>query len=292
MKFLFVGGDKRTIELIEMLRKDGHKIKTYALENTAKPLESEHLKHIEDLQNQLKDYDAVIGPIPFSKDEKNLNAPFTENKISIDSLLHFIENQTLITGPISANLNKKIAKHNIKVIDIMKVEELVIYNTIATAEGTIEIAISNTEKNLHESKILILGFGRVAKTLALKLKGLSKQVTCAARKAKDFAWIDTLGINIENINSLEQNLNEYDIIINTVPQIILTEERIKHIKEDALIIDLASKPGGVDQKAIKKAKKKYIWALALPGKVSPLSSAKYIKEAIYNIIDFKPDITI
>lgn len=278
MKFLIVGGDLRTIKLIEMLRNDGHEIKTYGIENA----DIQELKMLKNIKPS--DINAVIGPIPLTKDEENLNAPFVKEKIAMHELLPFLENQTLIAGPISSDLKEKMEKYNIRAIDIMESEELVIYNTIATAEGTIEIAISNTEKNLHESKILILGFGKVAKTLALKLKGLSQQVTCAARKLKDFAWIDTLGFYVENINNLEQDLNEYDIIINTVPQIILTEERIKNIREDALIIDLASKPGGIDQEAIKKTNIKYILALALPGKVAPISSAKYIKEAIYNII--------
>lgn len=284
MKFLIVGGDQRTIKLIEMLKNDGHEIKTYGLSD----ISLQNVEVLEDIQELQKiksqHFDAVIGPIPITKDGENLNAPFVEEKIGMNELLPFLANQILIAGPISSDLKEKMEKYNIRAIDIMESEELVIYNTIATAEGTIEIAISNTEKNLHESKILILGFGKVAKTLALKLKGLSQQVTCAARKLKDFAWIDTLGFNLENINNLGQNLHEYDIIINTVPQIILTEERIKSVKEDALIIDLASKPGGIDQEAIKKASIKYIWALALPGKVAPISSAKYIKEAIYNII--------
>lgn len=276
MKFLIVGGDKRTIKLAEMIKNDRHELEAYGIECPNK-------QSLEKIKDQRAD--AIIGPIPFTKDGETLNAPFAEEKIRIDKLLPLLEHQTLIAGPISKELREKFEKYNINAIDIMDFEELVIYNTIATAEGTIELIIANTEKNLHESKILILGFGRVAKTLAIKLKGLSQHVVCAARKSEDLAWIDTLGFNTENINELGQNLNEYDIIINTVPQIILTEEKIKCIKDETLIIDLASKPGGIDQEAIKKTNIKYIWALALPGKVAPLSSAQYIKQAIYNIMN-------
>ena len=276
MKFLIVGGDKRIKKLAEMLKKERHDVKTYGIENA-------DIKNIEKIINQKTD--VVIGPIPFTKDEETLNAPFIKEKIYIDALLPFLKKQTLITGPISKELQEKFERYTVKAIDIMDSEELVVYNTIATAEGTIELAIANTEKNLHESKILILGFGRVAKTLALKLKGLAQHIMCAARKSKDFALIETLGFSTENINKLGPNLNEYDIIINTVPQVILNEEKINYIKDETLIIDLASKPGGVDQLAIKKTNIKYIWALALPGKVSPISSAQYIKQAIYKIID-------
>ena len=261
MKFLIIGGDQRNQKLLELLKRDGHEIISYAIDSSkSKPYEE--VLNINNLEN----IDAIIGPIPFTKDGENLNAPFSKENINIGDLLQTIRNQTLITGPIPTAIKSEMDKNNINSIDIMECEELIIYNTIATAEGTIELAIANTEINLHESKILILGFGRVAKTLALKLKGLSSQITCAARKSRDYSWIETLGFKIEDINNLENNLNKYDIIINTVPQIILNEEKIKFIKEDALIIDLASKPGGIDQQAIKKSNIKYIWALGLPRK--------------------------
>lgn len=289
MKFLIIGGDQRTLELKQMLKNDGHEIKTYGLgnnqNNSYKYLELEKTDSIKTLDYILKsNFDAIIGPIPFTKDGENINAPFIENKIAIKNLMPYLKNQTLVAGPFSDDLKQQLEKNNINAKDIMQVEELVIYNTIATAEGAIEIAIANTEKNLHESKILILGFGRVAKTLAIKLKGLSKEITCMARKYKDFAWIDTLGFNVDNINNLEKNIRKYDLIINTVPHIILTEDKLKNVRNDTLIIDLASKPGGVDVKAVNKFNLKYIWALALPGKVAPISSARYIKDAIYNII--------
>ena len=50
-----------------------------------------------------------------------------------------------------------------------------------------------------------------------------------------------------------------------------------------MVIDLASNPGGVDRVAIKEKKIKFIWALSLPGKVAPITSAEFIKETLYNI---------
>ena len=149
----------------------------------------------------------------------------------------------------------------------MKREELAVLNTISTAEGAIEIAIANTNKIIHGSNVLILGFGRIGKVLARKMAGLSAKVTCAARKDEDLAWI-----------------RAYDIIINTVPHLILTKERLEYVKEDVLLIDLASNPGGIDKKTVKERNLKLIWALALPGKVAPVTTAEFIKDTIYNIL--------
>ena len=89
-----------------------------------------------------------------------------------------------------------------------------------------------------------------------------------------------IGYNGTNINEIGENLAKYDIIVNTVPKQILTKENLKYIKKDALIIDLASKPGGVDFEEAKRLGLNYEFAQALPGKISPVSSAEYIKRII------------
>ena len=87
-----------------------------------------------------------------------------------------------------------------------------------------------------------------------------------------------------NINLLGENLSQYDIILNTVPHLILNQELLNYVKEDCLLIDLASNPGGIDKRAAKNRQLKLIWALALPGKVAPITTAEFIKDTIYNIL--------
>ena len=65
---------------------------------------------------------------------------------------------------------------------------------------------------------------------------------------------------------------------------ILNQERLQYLKDDCLLIDLASNPGGIDKKAVKDKKFKFVWALSLPGKVAPTTSAEFIKDTIYNIV--------
>ena len=210
--------------------------------------------------------------------------PFSDKEISIREMMHVINAKVLIAGGITPEVYEMANDEYIEIIDIMKREELAVLNTIATAEGTIQVAIENTNKIIHGSEILILGFGRIGKVLARKLAGLSAKVTCAARKDEDLAWIQAYGHKATNINSIGENLKLYDIIINTVPHIILNEERLKYIKKDCLLIDLASNPGGIDKKSVKDNKLKFVWALSLPGKVAPITTAEFIKDTIYNII--------
>ncbi len=287
MNFSIIGGDLRTVKLAEMLSKE-NEVYIYGLEQSyICENDSTNKKNInicKSLEEVLQKSKIILGPMPLSKDGENINAPFSNDKIKIKDIIEKLdEEKTFIAGAIKKDIYE--INRSIKIIDLMEQEELTVLNTIATAEGTIQVAIENTERNIHESKVLILGFGRVAKVVAKKFKALDAYVTCAARKQEDMAWIKTLGYECTDIIKIGENLQDFDIIINTVPKMILTKRELRYINNNAIVIDLASKPGGVDFDSAKELKTKCIWALALPGKVSPVTSAQYIKNTIYNILN-------
>lgn len=284
MKFAIIGGDLRIVKLAEMLAKEENQIYVYGLEKAEDLKNKPNIIQCDTIKKTVQDAEIVIGPIPFSSNGNTANAPFCDKEITIRELMHVINAKVLIAGGITPEVYDMANDEYIEIIDIMKREELAVLNTIATAEGTIQIAIENTNKILHGSEVLILGFGRIGKVLARKLSGLAVKVTCAARKDEDLAWIQAYGHKATNINSIGQNLSQFDIIINTVPHMILTEERLANVKQECLLIDLASNPGGIDKKAVKDRKLKFVWALSLPGKVAPTTSAEFIKDTIYNII--------
>ena len=284
MKFAIIGGDLRIIKLAVMLAKEQNEIFAYGLEKAEELKNNLKIKHCESIKKAIQEVEIVIGPIPFSSNGKTINMPFSDKEVTIREMMHVINAKVLIAGVITPEVYEMANDEYIEIIDIMKREELAVLNTIATAEGTIQIAIENTNKIIHGSEVLILGFGRIGKVLARKLAGLSAKVTCAARKDEDLAWIQAYGHKATNINTIGENLRQYDIIINTVPHIILNEERLQYVKNECLLIDLASNPGGIDKKAVKDNQLKFVWALSLPGKVAPTTSAEFIKDTIYNII--------
>ncbi len=284
MRFAIIGGDLRIIKLAEMLSKEDNEIYVYGLEKAEDLRDNPNIKQCDTIKKAIQNVEIVIGPIPFSSNGNTINMPFSDKEVTIREMMHVINAKVFIAGGITPEVYGMANDEYIEIIDIMKREELAVLNTIATAEGTIQIAIENTNKILHGSEVLVLGFGRIGKVLARKLAGLSAKVTCAARKDEDLAWIQAYGHKATNINTIGENLNQYDIIINTVPHMILTEKRLKYVKNDCLLIDLASNPGGIDKKAVKDNKLKFVWALSLPGKVAPITSAEFIKDTIYNIV--------
>ena len=283
-EFAIIGGDLRTIKLAKILAKEGNMVYTYGLEKAEELKENKNIIFCEKLIEAVKMVQVVIGPIPFSSDGININMPFSEGKLSVREFMHNLNAKILIAGTIAPDVYELANDEYIEIVDIMKREELAVLNTLATAEGAIEIAIANTNKILHGSNVLVLGFGRIGKVLARKLAGLSTKVTCAARKEEDLAWIKAYGHKATNINLIGKNLSEFDVIINTVPQMILTAEKMEYVKPECLLIDLASNPGGIDKKAAKEKGLQLVWALALPGKVAPTTTAEFIKDTIYNIL--------
>ena len=158
-------------------------------------------------------------------------------------------------------------------------------NALPTAEGAINIAMQEMPGMIANSKILIMGYGRIGKLLAHKLNGLDAQIWISARKSKDLAWIEAFGYNAVTYNEIDDFLHEFDVIFNTVPSLLLDEQRLQNIKEECVIIDLASNPGGIDFLSAKNLGRNVIWALSLPGKYAPLTAGKILARTLKIIME-------
>ncbi len=268
-----------------MLAEDENKVYSYGQELSEVIENNDKIEKVRSLKEGIEKSDIIICPLPFTKDGKTLNTSYTGKSILIEDLDKINKKKILIGGNFKTDYLNTIKEKYLKIYDIMKIEEFSIFNTIATAEGTVQVAIENTEKVLQGAKVLVLGFGRVAKIVAEKFKNLSATVTCCARKKTDLAWINAYGYNELDIKDMIYYLKDFDIIINTVPETIINEKELKHMNSNVLLIDLASYPGGINGKKAQSMGLKYVWALALPGKVAPTSSAEFIKKIIYNIIE-------
>lgn len=276
-----IGGDLRIVKLIDILASEGYKVYTYGLERIEK---HEKVVFCDTLEEAIEQSTLIIGPLPLTSDRINVSTPFSDNKIDLKYFLGLLKGKRFIAGNITENAKRILEDNDTIYTDLLRREELVVLNAIATAEGAIQIAIQETPRTLHDSNILIMGFGRIGKVLAKMLQGLGANVYCEARKREDIAWIRAFGYKPVYIDELEMCLSSMEVIINTIPFQILDRKRIDFLRDDCLIIDLASYPGGVDLQAAKDRNIKAIWALSLPGKVAPITSAEYIKETIDNII--------
>lgn len=276
-----IGGDMRQITLAHELRREGYTVLLYGFDADSSDIRLESEQNIDFALNA----DIIILPIPVSFDGETVNMPFSENKLTIQDLLSKINPLSLVFGGrIQKSIAEELENRKIAFRDYMNREELAVLNAVPTAEGAIEIAMSETPITLHGSKCLVLGYGKIGKILSSMLSGIGAQTYVEARKYADLAMIEGHGCEAVPLCELKKRIHEFDIIFNTVPSMILHEEILRNINKNALVIDLASKPGGVDFDAAKRLGIKVIWALSLPGKVAPVTSGKIIKDTIMNIM--------
>ena len=158
-------------------------------------------------------------------------------------------------------------------------------NALPTAEGALQIAMEELPITIHDARALVIGFGRLGRALAPRLRALGARVWVCARRYEQRAAAESMGLGSEGTDRLPDWLCSYDLVFNTVPAQVLGVEELAALKERALVIDLASRPGGVDMDAAATLGVRVVWALSLPGKVAPVTSGRYIKNTIYHIME-------
>lgn len=277
MSFLILGGDDRLVELANIFIGKGYKVYTHGMDKTANC----QAENIGSLEEAVSKCDIIVGPIPFSKEGKTVNSNYSKEPIEIDNLFSKITpEKKLFFGSLNKDSRELAEKYNIKYEDYHKDESYQILNTIPTAEGAIALMVSETDKTVFGSNVLVLGYGRIGKLLSEYAKSMGAKVFVEARKDEDLTWIKSKGMNELHLNNLQDQIGNMDIIVNTVPALLLDEKELELVKKDVLILDLASLPGGVNHAYAKQIGIKSIHALGIPGKIAAKSAAEYIFNTI------------
>ena len=279
--FWVIGGDPRQAALAQALADDGHTVHTYALENAGQTALAALAEP--DLSGA-QSADCVILPLP-AADGERINAPLSERVLPLSAVVDALRpGQLVCAGRVPPSLTALAQAKSLTLVDYFHREELAVANAVPTSEGAIQIAMEELPITLHSARCLVIGGGRLGKVRAGQLRGLGAKVSLAARSWADLAWAQVWGCGVERSDQLAGWLCAYDLIINTVPAPLLGPEELRDLKPGCLVIDLASKPGGVDFQAAAQLGVKAIWALSLPGKAAPVTAALAIKSTVYNIL--------
>lgn len=273
------GGDPRQAALAALLADDGHSVHTYALERGA----GTKCKLSLDGADRA---DCVVLPLPAAGADGKLNTPLSADSHELPEVLDALRpGQLVCAGMAGEGLKRMAEERDLVLRDYFAREELAVLNAIPTAEGAIQIAMEELPITLHDARVLVVGCGRLGKALAPRLRALGARVWVSARRYEQRAAAESMGLGSEGVDHLPDWLCSYDLVFNTVPARILGVEELAALKEGALVIDLASRPGGVDMDAAAALGVRVIWALSLPGKVAPVTSGRYIKDTIYHIME-------
>lgn len=279
-----VGGDAREIVLIQELVHKGYSLRVFGFPVNMIPKQVQVCSTVSEAVTGAR---VVILPMPGIKDNRQLYTKYmpTGVKVEKEDFSGIGSGACVFVGVASGYLKSLAKLFSFHLVEIAEQDMVAIPNSIPTAEGAIQLAMEKIPITIHGAKVLVIGFGRVADTLAFTLKGLGANVTVAARNPAQLAKCCVLGYQVVELNNLAKYIGEADLIYNTVPAPVLGEKMLNQVKKDVLIIDLASSPGGTDFPAAENLGVTAVLAPGLPGKVAPITAGKILARVYPPFID-------
>ena len=215
----------------------------------------------------------VILPTPVAKTDKYPALVSTLQK-------YLNPDQIVFGGMFPTAWQAYLMQRGIPFVDLMKEEAVVSANARITAEAVVAEVLIRSLYRIEGQKIVITGYGRCAKAAAEKLAALGANILILARSRaarkqaqKDGHWAMDFAYGPQEVYSAST-------VINTVPACVVTEPILREMHKDALLLDIASAPGGCDLAAAEKYGIRVVPALSLPAIYTPKSSAGILADAI------------
>ena len=273
MKTAIIGGDKRMLYAARAFLDSGAEVAIAGFDD----LQSLCDIRITSIEEAVGWADFTVLPVLPIKNGL-LNCPYSAEKMPIEAFARLSAEK-----PVFCGFSETIGAHfSAGVFDYAAREEFAVRNAVLTAEGAVELLLRLYEDSLCGANVLVMGYGRIGRTLARLLKAFGAGVTVAARKPSALEWARAEGCRSIDISNLE--LKSYQLVLNTIPAPLLDRNAVYQLRPDAIVIDLASAPGGVDFESAKERGLTCIHALGLPGKISPKAAGTIIRDTIIQII--------
>ncbi len=269
-----LGGDMRQNYLANYLSEKGHSVTCFC--PPAYSLLKPDIRQAASLAEALSASKFIIGPVPFTRDQKTINGS-PADMILLSNLYTLLnKNHFLIGGNLPASAHDVCDNKRITCYDFMQSESLIFMNAELTAEGMIGELLQKTPFMLQSCPILIIGYGRCGTVLAQKLHAIGSKICVCDISETRRAMASSLGFKSFPPSHLKDSLSLLSVIINTVPELVLSEDCLACLSPSCLLFDLATPPGGIDQKAAIKHNLPVFQCLGLPGKTAPLSAGEAI----------------
>lgn len=283
-----LGGDTRQCAAIGRFLDAGLSVRAYGLPPSALPPGAHHFDNWRKAVDGVR---ALVLPLPVSPDGVRVHMPLAQDvpAPTVAALFREISPHVRVIGGRFSPTVKALAEElGRPLYDYFSSEELQRKNALPTAEGAVCILMKETETTIAGMPVAVTGYGRVSRALCELLYAMRAKVTVAARKESDLADAAARGyatVSIAKAQGLLALCRGQCAVFNTVPSRLFSEDVLKEMQKDTLLIDLASAPGGVDANAAGKYGIRVIWALSIPGKYAPVSAGRIVADTVLGYLE-------
>lgn len=281
---VIIGGDARQLEVIEKLNNLDAQLDLVGFDQLDHYFHGVNKMDLEDIDPAT--VDVIVLPVSGANVEGQVESIFTDKKIQLTKkwLTETPDHCTVVSGIPTPFLLECESECGLTLVKLFERDDVAIYNSIPTVEGTIMMVIQNTDITIHSSNVIILGLGRTGMSLARTFDALGAHVKVGARRPEHLARITEMGLEPFHIKDLEESVSDVDVVINTVPSNVITSLVLSKMPSRALVVDVASKPGGTDFRYAEKRGIKAILAPGLPGIVAPKTAGRIIANVLSEIL--------
>lgn len=284
IKLAVLGGDRREVEAARLFILGGAETRVIGL-----PQEPglEKATQAETLEEAVTGVEVVVGPVLGLDDEGYLHVLPGQPRLCLtQEVINRIPRGALFfIGKARPWLEDWCRQGGIRLVEFREMDDFAILNSIPSAEGAIQMAMERLPITIHGCQAFVLGLGRTGLTLARTLAALGARVTVVARKQADLARAYEMGCRPVEFHHLGEFVGEAEVVFNTVPALVLQEPVLSRARKGAVIIDLASAPGGTDFEAAHRLGLDAVLAPGLPGKVAPRTAGKIIADLVSRWIE-------
>lgn len=288
-KFCIVGGDMRQLYLAEYLIDMGYTVTMCGIDRGR--VSGRSLKRakgtIMPAEAAIPHSDVIVLPIPVSLDGFRISTPLAQSRTNyeIGDILDMADADAVIAGGyISDYIRSHVKERHMRLIDYNESEIFQIRNSVPTAEGALEIAMRELSSTVRDTNALVLGYGRCGRALASLLTSVGARVTVAARSERALAQAQIERCRALPLNTVKNEIAQMSVIFNTIPSPVIDEEMLDAMSDDTVLIDIASKPGGIEGDAHIPDGIRVIYATGLPGKTCPKTAGETVGIAIVSML--------
>lgn len=281
MTVAVLGGDARETVVAAALAARGAVVRTAGL-----PVDGPNPLACPDAAGAVKGAHALILPVPGINERGELYSAYLQQPVVLteELLAALPAGRPVFVGVARPHLKDMVQRAGLKLFELMGMDEVAVLNAVPSAEGAVQLAMEKLPVTIRGTRTLVLGYGRTGSVLARTLQALGAVVTVVARSPVQRAQAFTCGLEAADFAALPALLREALLIYNTVPAPVLDEAVLRHANKEALIIDLASAPGGIDPAAARRLGLQAMSAPGLPGKVAPKTAGEILAGVITRLL--------